>query len=322
MLILEYKIIELVEWEERVKECCGCNKDPKEPPTGDCCYDTWMEEYRDVTANFNEADRRVTGLTAELTYMISQRDMWKTWYDELTKVNDYSRKICHQLDIILHQIHRIGKNTHLTVKAIDTLYCMIRDFYMQLDYLKREYDKLLHCIKCLNNPSLAPNQGIRILIDDYGAKLDIVIATRDALIALVISAIDTANRINKNISHHFGLQTIIKEWKKEFHCEERCEDENAGGYRDQHGNTHKPGQKDEDEIEDAGLRPTLHFPICNSWYYRHVKERYAEDIIEVEEVNSILLQETKERDKYKAWKEGLEAVMKAVDPVSRCAPAK
>jgi hypothetical protein len=194
---------------------------------------------------------------------------------------------------------------------------MIRDFYMQLDFLKREYDKLIHCIKCLNNPSLAPGQGIRILIDDYGAKLDIVIATRDALITLVISAIDIANRINKNISHHFGLQTIIKEWKKEFHCEERCEDER----RDQHGNANKANKQDEDEIEDAGLRPTLHFPICNSWYYREVKERYVEDSIEVDETNSLLLHETKERDKYKAWKDGLDAVMKAVDPVSRCAPA-
>lgn len=193
---------------------------------------------------------------------------------------------------------------------------------MQLDYLKKEYDKLMHCIKCLNNPALAPNQGIRILIDDYGTKLDAVIATRDALIALVVSAIDIANRINKNISHHFGLQTIIKEWKKEFHCDERCEDEKemAGSYRDQHGNTHKPNKQAEDEIQDTGLRPTLHFPICNSWYYKEVKEKYVVDIVEVDEINSELLHETKERDKYKAWKDGLDAVMKAVDPVGRCAP--
>jgi hypothetical protein len=314
MLILHYEIVELIEWEERVKECCGCNKNPKDPPTGDCCYDEWMSEYKDVTAKFNHADKKVTGLTAELTYMTSQRDMWKTWYDELKKVNDFSRKICHQLEIILHQIHRIGKNTHLTVKAIDTLYCMIRDFYMQLDYLKREHERLINCIKCLNNPSLATGQGIRLLIDDYGAKLDIVIATRDALITLVISAIDIVNRINKNISHHFGLQTIIKEWIKEFHCDERCGEEN-----DQNGNSHKPQKQDENEMEDAGLRPTLHFPVCNSWYYHEVKEEYKADMIEVDEISTHLLHETKERDKYKAWKDGLDAVMKAVDPIARCA---
>src|SRR5262249_20355109 len=139
----------------------------------------------------------------------------------------------------LHQIHRIGKNTHLTVKAINILYCMIRDFYMQLDLLKKKYDELINCIKCLNNPALAPNQGIRILIDDYGKKLDIVIATRDVLLTSFIGAIDIANRINKNISHHFGLQTVVKEWKKTFHCEEKCEEEKEGGYRDQRGEYHK-----------------------------------------------------------------------------------
>jgi hypothetical protein len=44
MLILEYEIIELVEWEPRIKQCCEKKKKPSDDPSGDCCYDTWMDE--------------------------------------------------------------------------------------------------------------------------------------------------------------------------------------------------------------------------------------------------------------------------------------
>jgi hypothetical protein len=321
MQILEYEIIEIIEWEDRVKECCDRKKKPENPPSGDCCYDTWTEEYEEVNAFYNQAEKRVSQLTDELTYMSGQRDMWKTWYDELTKVNDYSRKICHQLEIILHHIHRTGSNTHLTVKSINILYCMVRDFYMQLDFLKIKFTELLNCIKCLNNPELNSNQGIRALIDDYGKKLDIVISTRDTLVTSLISVIDAANRINKNIEHHFGLQTIMKEWKKVFNCSEPCgeEEENAGGYRDKSGTVQKTRKKDEDEIEDVDLKPTFSFPICNSNYYEEVDEMYRIDLAEADKISTLLLEETNERDKYKAWKEGLDAVIKATNPANRCA---
>jgi hypothetical protein len=315
MLILEYEIIEIAEWEPRVKECCEKKKKPSDDPSGDCCYDTWMDEYEEVTALFNEEDREVTGLTNQLTYLTVQRDMWKTWHEELNKVQDSSRKICHQLQILLHQIHRMGRNTHLTDRAIRILYCMIRDFYMQLDYLKKKYDEFLNCIKCLNNPSLASGQGIRILIDDYGKKLDAVLATRGAILDLLFTAISIAFRLNENIEHRFGIKTIIKEWEKAFHCGEKCYEPS-----EEHGEHEGHHHENEEEIENTHLRPHLHFPICNSRYYDFVEDQLEEKNHEVDQVNQELLEETKERDKYKAWKDGLDAVIKAVDPKTRCAP--
>lgn len=312
MLILEYEIIELIEWEPRIKKCCEKKKKPSDDPSGDCCYDTWMDEYEEVNAHYNEEDREVTALTNDLTYLTSQRDMWKTWYDELYKVQDSSRKICHQLQILLHQVHRMGRNTHLTDRSIRILYCMIRDFYMQLDYLKVKYDEFINCIKCINHPSLAPGQGIRILIDDYGKKLDAALSTRGAILDLLFKAISLAFQLNQNIEHRFGMKTIIKEWEKAFHCKEKC------GEEPEHHEGE--GQKKETEFENTDLKPHLHFPICNSRYFDFVEDQLEKKNHEVDEVNHELLEETKERDKYKAWKDGLDAVIKAVDPKTRCAP--
>jgi hypothetical protein len=315
MKILEYQYIaEVIEWDDWLKECCDPKKKPEtSSSSGDCCYDTWSEEYDEVVFLYNQAERRVARVTDELAYITIQRDMWKTWYDELTKVNDSSRKICHQLEIILHHVHRIGKNTHLTVKALNTLYCMIRDFYMQLDHLKVKFTEFLNCLKCINNPELNAGAGIRPLIDDYGKKLDIVIGTRDAVLTALVALIDAANRLNKNIDNHYGLRTILKEWKAIFNCEESCGGDDAKvGYLDKYGAFHKTEKKEEEEFENVNLTPALRFPICNSYYYQEVGEMYQFDQAEVDKKTAELLEETKERDKYKAWKEGLDAVLKSV----------
>jgi len=322
MKILEYEFIaEVIEWDERVKACCDPKKKSEtSSPSGDCCYDTWTEEYEEVVFLYNQSERRVAKVTDELAYMTGQRDMWKTWYDELTRVDDSSRKICHQLEIILHHVHRIGKNTHLTVKALNTLYCMIRDFYMQLDHLKIKYTEFLNCLRSINNPELNTGVGIRPLIDDYGKKLDIVIGTRDAVLTALVALIDAAGRINKNIDHFYGLKTLLKEWKKIFNCEESCAGDRKAGYMDRYGTFHKKEKKEEDEFEHVTLNPALRFPICNSYYYQEVGEMYHLDQMEVDRKSAELLEETKERDKYKAWKDGLDAVIKSVNPATRCAP--
>jgi hypothetical protein len=322
MLILNYKNCELVEWEPKVKECCEKKKPgkPEDTPatgTGDCCYDGWMDEYNEVTGKLNTADKEVTAITNHLNYVKTQRDFWGTWYDELTKADDSARKVCNQLEIILHHLHRISKNTSLTVRSLKILYCMLRDFYMQVDLLKVKYDALINCLQCINNPALATGQGIRPLIDDYGKKLDAVIGTRDALFDAFIAVIGQANRIDKSLGHHFGLHTVLNEWQKAFHCEEHCYDEHG----EHHHHHNHPG---EGQIEDIGLDPMLEFPICDSPYFKHISDIYDEDERLVDQLNKELLDASKKRDKYKAWKDGLDAVIKAVDPATRCSttPAK
>ena len=157
MLLLEYDIKEYLTCEPRVKDCCEKEKKPPETNngSGDCCYDEWTLEFKDYDTKYQNADRLVTTLTERRMHLGTQKDMWKLWKDEMDKVCDFSEKICHQLEVLLHQTHRVSRNQWLTKRAINLLYCMVRDFYMQIDEIKVKYDRLQNCIKCLNNPALA-----------------------------------------------------------------------------------------------------------------------------------------------------------------------
>jgi hypothetical protein len=322
MLILSYENCKPGEGDPKVKECCEKKKPtkPNEPPTtgtGDCCYDLWMEEDTEVTGQLNRAEKEVAFITNHLNLAKAHRDFWGAWYDELTKVDDSARKVCNQLEIILHHLHRIGKNTSLTVRSLRILYCMIRDFFMQIDLLKTKYDTLISCIQCINNPALAPGQPVRKLIDDYGAKLDAVIGTRDALLDAFVVILGQANRLDKNLDHQFGLRTVLKEWKKAFHCDQHCYDKKDEQHP--HPQPQQNPQMNEGQIEDIGLWPMLEFPICDSEYFKYISKIYDEEEMLVDKLNMELLEAMKKKDKFQAWKDGLDAVVKAVDPATRCA---
>lgn len=310
MLLLKYDIEVVLGWDPPVKKCCEPSQTPGEPNSSDdCCYDTWTNEFKEVDAAFTQADRTVTYLTNRLTHLQTQRDMWKTWKDELDTACVNTTKICQQLEIVLHHTSRISRNAWLTKRAINLLYCMLRDFYMQLDHLKRKYDYLINCIKCINNPALASGTGIMALIEDYGKKLDIVILTRDKLFDLIVSAISSANNINKNIGHrghNYGLYTILKEWKKVFNCD---------------GVPHFAEDHPKGEFEETALEPVFRFPICTSDYYKKIANRYEEDSNDFITLTKELMVQTKRRDSLKALRDGLTAVLsdQDVDPSKRCA---
>lgn len=327
MLLLKYDTEAVLECEPKIKECCEPEKRPGEPEgSGDCCYDTWMKEFKVIDAEYNEADRRVKHITYRLTNLKTQRDMWKTWKDELDKACDSSKKICNQLEILLHHTSRISKNSWLTKRSINLLFCMLRDFFMQVDLLKKKYDNLVNCIKCLNNPALFAGQGIMVFIDEYGKKLDAVILTRDKLVELVISAIGTANKINKSIGHkghQYGLYSVLKEWKDAFNCDGDCGDdeENSEKRRYDSGRGDRYRNTPEGEFEDTDLEPIFKFPICESEYYKKIEDKYKEDNKDFTDLSKLLLEETKQRDNLKALRDGLTSVMsdKDVDPSKRCA---
>ena len=336
MLVLNYDVKAELECSPRVKECCHPVKQPGEPPTGnsgDCCFEKWTKEFREIDAEYNQADRMVVHLKNRLTHLESQMNMWKAWKEELDKACDYSAKICKQLEIVLHHTTRISRNVWLTKKAMHLLYCMLRDFYMQIDLLKKKYDYLVNCIKCQNNPALAAGLGIMVLIEDFGKKLDAVIQTRDILIQLIISAISIINRINKGIGHHghnFGLHFVLHEWKKAFNCDgnrntdddDDDDDDQEKGFNDARAARYR--RMPESEFIDIGLTPIFSFPICESKYYHKINRRYEHDNREYTELVSLIQTETMRSDTLKALRDGLTAVMSDpdVDPAKRCGNPK
>lgn len=245
-------------WDEgRIADCCT-SETPDDPKCGDCCYDTWQEELKQVTKRYDQVNEDAGQLTTRLGFMSDRRGRYKTWKEELDKGEELARKICHQLEIIAGQSEKIWYNSCKAAEAIKILFCMIRDFYVQVDYLKTRYDELWNCINHNHDSSLVKGKGILKCLEEYGVKLDAVIKTRDALIVFILDAIRLSelirngiytkccpgkndeydpcapttpcncNNCNENEDTGYGFKTIICEWYCAFGCHTPCKPCNGG----------------------------------------------------------------------------------------------
>src|SRR5579872_7199412 len=146
--------------EEKVKRCCPEPPPQPNPPGSDCCYNTWEWELKKVNWELKEVTNELTHVQKHLAVVTTRYNRLKQWHEELSTANELAFKICRQLEVIEAQLVNICKNTRFTFKAIEILYCMIREFYCTVDILQEKYDCLMNCIKCLNNPALTTTQGI------------------------------------------------------------------------------------------------------------------------------------------------------------------
>lgn len=304
------------EWDKKIKECC--DKPDGEIPPGDCCYDNWTAELKEVNKAYQQAEEEAKQKSAEFTYVSERRDQFKKWYDELTKANELEKAICDQLDVFFCQVQKVGINTQFTVDAVKILFCMIREYYLQLDKLKEKYDALIDCIKCLNSPGLTPGAGLMKLIEDYGVKLAAAQASRDELLKLIIAALGMAEKIDLNIGPDYGLQTVVNQWKDVLNC---CEECGAASEQEKKKPEAKQGIQSADDDcadEDCKLKPMLKMPICNDPYYGQTYEKYQKDDADAKQLAKDLLALNKKKESLQACKQSLELAIKEVDPKTRC----
>jgi hypothetical protein len=313
-------------WDEKIKDCCA-QPDPDIPKGSDCCYDTWTEELKEVNKAYKKAEEEAKQKSAEFTYVSGRRDQFKKWYDELTKANELEQAICDQLDILYGQAEKVGRNTQYTVDALKILFCMVRDYYLQLDLLKEKYDALISCIQCLNNPLLASGTGLMKIFEDYGKKLEAAQAGRDDLIKMVMAALALAEKIDLNIAEDdneacpdYGLLSVVSNWQATLNCSENC-----GG-----GTGEAPAKKktaakqglqesnDDCATDDCELKPMLYLPICNDEYYAKIWDKYDKDKKEAEELAKALLDLNKKKESLLACQQSLNAAIKEVNPKERC----
>lgn len=187
-------------WDEgRISDCCTAGS-PDDPSCGDCCYDTWQEELKQVTKKYDQINEDSQQLSSRLGFLIDRRSRYKTWKDELDKGEALARAICYQLEIIAGQSQKIWYNSCKAAEAIRILFCMVRDFYFQVDFLKKRFDELQNCITHNHDSSLVKGKGILKCLDEYGVKLDGVIKTRDILVAAVLDAIRLSELIRNGMS--------------------------------------------------------------------------------------------------------------------------
>ncbi len=333
------------DWDKDVLDCC--QQTPDDPTCIECCYDTWQNELKVVTQKYNSAKENADQLQKKLAFITDRRNKYRKWLDELNNAQDLALDICNQLELIAVQSDKIWYNSCKAVDAVEILFCMVTDFFMQLDYIKTEYDDLQNCITNNSDPSLVKGQGILKSLDDYKAKLDIVIKLRDDIIKNIVAAVKIANLIRNNISTkdcdyesydpcadnptpcagditYYGFKTVICEWYKAFACDVPCTDTTTTTTATASYTEAKPQsagnaiQDDCGDSENCDLLPTFDFPICNNSYKTCVQDWLTADETAYKNLIDLLQQANKQKEALTACKNSLDKAIAAVDPKLRC----
>ncbi len=333
------------DWDkETILDCCK-KENPGDPTCVECCYDTWQDELKKVTQRYSSVREKADQLQTKLTFITDRRNKYRKWLDELNNAQDLALEICNQLELIAVQSDKIWYNSCKAVDAVEILFCMIRDFFMQLDLIKTQYDDLQNCITNNTDPSLVKGQGILKSLDDYKAKLDIVIKLKDEIIKNIIAAVKIANLIRNNIStkdcnydsydpcppdpkpcvgddnSYYGFKTVICEWYNAFKCDEACVDTTTTttittDSKSQSGTN--VIQSDCGDDNDCELIPTFDFPICNNSYKACVQKWLTADETMYTDLIGQLQKANKEKEALTACKNSLDKAIKTVDPKERC----
>ncbi|MEO8568602.1 MAG: hypothetical protein ABI419_05690 [Ginsengibacter sp.] len=328
------------DWDkETVLDCCK-QTTPDDPTCIECCYDTWQDELKIVTQKYNSAKETAEQLQKKLAFITDRRNKYRKWLDELNNAQDLAHEICNQLELIAVQSDKIWFNSCKAVDAIEILFCMIRDFFMQIDLIKTQYDDLQNCITNNTDPSLVKGQGILKSLDDYKAKLDIIIKLKDDIIKNIVAAVKIANLIRNGIStrdcnyesydpcaadpkpcvgddnSYYGFKTIICEWYNAFACDVPCAD--AAPSTDSKAQSETNAIEDDCGDTDCELLPTFDFPICNNAYKTCVQNWLSADEAAYTDLTAQLQEANKKKEALTACKNSLDKAIKAVDPKERC----
>lgn len=294
---------------EDIYNCCKSDDGGPDTPAGDCCNDAWKKDLVEVTADYKEALAIATHKETEYNLAVELRDRLKAWCTDWELTDEKADALCRQLERFILHLEKVCKITEKVDQSIEILFCMIEDLYKRVDKLKIKYDELIQCINCLKRPELAAGVGVMKYIEDYGKKLDAVIATRDALIGKVVVAIELAYGLHINICEEFGLKAVLKYWKDKLNCgcepvkEEDCEDEHVKVDDDKCG-----GYK-----HHCHLKPKISFPIDEDPYFKQLEEDCDKAKEEVEVLKKELDKAKEKRDALQACKEGLENAIAQVE---------
>jgi hypothetical protein len=333
------------DWDkDTILDCCN-RPNPGDSTCVECCYDSWQDELKTVTQKYNSAVETAMQLQNKLTFITDRRNKYRKWVDEINSAQELSKEICNQLELIALQSDKIWYNSCKAVEAIEILFCMIRDFFMQLDLIKTQYDDIQNCITNNSDPSLIKGQGILKSLDDYKTKLDIVIKLRDDIIKNIVAAVKIANLLRNNIStkdcpadgynpcasdqkpcagtdSFYGFKTIICDWFKAFSCDVPCNDGSTSNNSDTTSQASAPTNANVVQSdcgdENCELLPTFDFPICNNSYKACVQKWLAADEAAFTDLTAKLQDANKQKEALTACKNSLVKAIKAVDPKTRC----
>jgi len=330
-------------WDEKGLDCCKTTN-PGDSTCVDCCYDSWQDELRIVTQKYSKAAEQAGQYQNKLTLITARRNTYRKWLDEINNSEDLATAICNQLELLAVQSDKIWYNSCKAVDAVETLFCMIRDFFIQLDLISTQYADIQNCISNNTDPSLVKGQGILKALDDYKAKLDIVLKLRDDISKNIVISVQLAHEIANNISTrdcndnfdpcakdqkpcagediYYGLKTVICEWYNSFSCIP-CKDKGNGNTTTTNTASAAPVTtntvQSDCSDDDCELLPTLEFPMCSPSSYKDCVQKWlTADETAVTDLTGKLQDANKEKEALTACKNSLVKAIKAVDPKTRC----
>jgi hypothetical protein len=303
------------ELEEIRIDCCPPPRHTGQPPSPqdpDCCFNTWQYELDAVTKELAKVNSELTHVGQHLQVATDRLNRLSTWNTELVSANDLALKICQQLEVIEAQLIVVCRNTESTKECIEVLICMIREFYVTVDELQFRYDRLINCIKCLNNPALTLTQGIGKCLSDFGTALTAVVATRDALILQVMAVYSAAVGLQRQICDDHGYKRLIAIWQDALGCRIPCE-EGIWGL-----DPARQGAKPPTMPDPYWLDPILQLPICNEAYVFEIDRLYREEKRQVKFLTDEQTRLTKSKNHLTTVQTGLVNGIKEVQPSVRC----
>lgn len=308
---------------DKIHRCCPepHHHHPEPPCNPDCCYDTWNYELTDVTLQLNLVTKELTDTTKHLEVLTTRYKRLKGWREELTDANELVDKICFQLRLIEGLLGALCENTCFTVKAVKTLYCMIREFYYTIDYLQGKYDRIMNCIKCLNLPALTTTSGIGLQLSNYGTALTTVIQTRTALVTLIMQVVEGSILLYEEICDECGYRQLIHDCLGGLHCGEECikeekhPDEPVKELPPPHHGPNPPEPGEPPVIPGVFcLSPMLTFPICNDDYTGLITQLTQAEEKDVRHFTDEVNRLTKRQQALTAVQASLQKALKEVAP--------
>ena len=306
--MLRYQPISNIQQE--IFDCCDPDTNDNNTPSGDCCYDAWKNDLDQVTADWKTAKNCADHKQKEYEYTYAWYQKIKVWCDDWTSTDENADALCRQLELFILHLEKICKVTAKTGEALEILFCMAKDLYIRLDKLKAEYDELNQCISCMKRPELAPGTGIIKYLEEYGKKLDALIATRDDLIGKIIAALELAYAMDEDLCKDFGLEQVLSYWKSVFNCgscsndEEDCK--NQGQIKDSHSGT-----------KCCEFHPAISFPLDDDSYYKELHQECTDLKQKTEKLKEERDKANEKRDALQACKESLETALAQVDPKNK-----
>lgn len=298
-----------------------CLKDPNEDPGKgcDCCYDSWSDQLKKKQDEFGRKSEEAIQAKAKLDFSKGRRDGFKKWQDGLLQLDEQSKDICSQFSLIISQVNKICSNSGYTVKAVEILFCMIRDFYSQLDKINAKYESVQNCIKYLDKSIMVPGQGFMKCLESYKASLDVVLKTKEDIIRQIMDIIRLANMVHEDVCTPFGLACILEEWQCRLNCEgddeqpcDPCKEKND----DKQGPGQTPGTPC--GYDSCEIMPQFTFPVASNSYTQWVINRYKKSVDEVNTDSQNYLNASKDKEAIASCISSLKDAVTITDPKGRC----